>query len=61
MTTFKVFVVFACNLDLKYLICFQYKDDKLPDLEYGPNHMVIERSFNNSAGKFPYVTRGEKV
>ena len=46
---------------LTNVCCFQYTDDKLPSLDYSNNHRVIERSFNNTAGIFPFVTPGEKV
>jgi len=40
---------------------FKYKDNKLPNLDYGPRHTMIQRSLNNTGHRFPFVTKGEEA
>ena len=43
------------------LLLFQYRDEDLPELDYGPSHKLIENTFNNSLGLLPFITPGDQV
>ena len=40
---------------------FQYRDEDLPVLEYGPRHLLIENTINNSVGDLPFTSPGDQV
>ena len=50
-------------MEVKVIILFllQYRDQDLPDLQYGPRHTLIENTVNNTRGDLPFTTPGEKV